>query len=218
MKFINNAIKRLFDIGMSLCGLIICIPLFIIVTIAVKIDSPGAVIFKQPRVGKNGKLFNIYKFRSMVVNAENSGDGLFNYENDPRVTKVGNFIRNTSLDEIPQFINIFVGDMTFVGPRPPVSYELGDYSDYSDDLKKSFSVRPGVTGLAQVSGRNELNWEQKTKFNLLYLEKYNKYGVLFDFYILILTVVKVIRNEGSHELSVNSENDKGLQQDKEKGQ
>lgn len=218
MKFINNTIKRLFDIVMSLCGLIICIPLFIVVTIAVKIDSPGAVIFKQARVGKNGKLFNIYKFRSMVVNSENSGDGLFNYENDPRVTKVGNFIRNTSLDEIPQFINIFVGDMAFVGPRPPVSYELGDYSDYSGDLKKSFSVRPGVTGLAQVSGRNELNWEQKTKFNLLYLEKYNKYGILFDFYILILTVAKVIRNEGSHELSVNSENDKGLQQDNNKGQ
>jgi len=217
MKFINDAIKRLFDIVMSLSGLIICMPLFILVAIAVKVDSPGTVLFKQIRIGKNGKLFNIYKFRSMVVNAEESGDGLFNYENDPRVTKVGSFIRNTSLDEIPQFINIFVGDMTFVGPRPPVSYELGDYSDYSDELKKSFSVRPGVTGLAQVNGRNELNWNQKTVFNLLYLEKYNKYGVLFDFYILMLTAIKVIKNEGSHELSLNNKNDNALQQDNKKG-
>lgn len=212
MKFINDTVKRLFDIVMSLIGLIICVPLFAIVAIAIKIDSPGTILFKQARIGKNGKVFNIYKFRSMVVHAEESGDGLFNYENDPRVTKVGNFIRNASLDEMPQFINILVGDMTFVGPRPPVSYELGDYSDYSDDLKKSFTVRPGVTGLAQVSGRNELNWSQKTVFNLLYLEKYNKYGVIFDFYILILTVIKVIKNEGSHELSLNSKEDKSLQQ------
>lgn len=144
----------------------------------------------------------------MVVNAENMEGGIFNTANDPRVTKTGNFLRNSSLDEIPQFINILRGDMSFVGPRPPVTYELGDYEGWDADLKKSFSVKPGVTGLAQVSGRNELNWDEKTKLNLEYIEKYRSYGLLFDIKIILLTIVKVLKNEGSHELSDNIEADK----------
>ncbi|MEM8096755.1 sugar transferase, partial [Morganella morganii] len=158
--------------------------------------------------GKDGKIFYIYKFRSMVVNAENMENGLFNTKDDPRITRLGNFLRNSSLDEVPQFINIMKGDMSFVGPRPPVTYELGSYDSWNEELKKSFSVKPGVTGLAQVSGRNELNWDQKTVFNLRYIENQKKYGLLYDIKIILLTIYKVIKNEGSHELEDNVEQDR----------
>ncbi|EMH4534745.1 TPA: sugar transferase [Morganella morganii subsp. morganii] len=205
---INEFIKRTFDIIFSLIGIIICSPVFIIVPILIKIDSPGPVFFKQARIGKDGKIFYIYKFRSMVVNAENMENGLFNTKDDPRITRLGNFLRNSSLDEVPQFINIMKGDMSFVGPRPPVTYELGSYDSWNEELKKSFSVKPGVTGLAQVSGRNELNWDQKTVFNLRYIENQKKYGLLYDIKIILLTIYKVIKNEGSHELEDNVEQDR----------
>lgn len=200
--------KRFFDIFFSLIGLTLVLPLSLLIAIAIKIDSSGPIFFFQKRIGINGKVFNIIKFRTMVVNAENMEGGIFNTANDPRVTKIGNFLRNSSLDEIPQFINILRGDMSFVGPRPPVTYELGDYEGWDADLKKSFSVKPGVTGLAQVSGRNELNWDEKTKLNLEYIEKYRSYGLIFDIKIILLTIVKVLKNEGSHELSDNIEADK----------
>ncbi|MGR5153873.1 sugar transferase [Photobacterium swingsii] len=200
--------KRFFDIFFSLIGLTLVLPLLLVIAIAIKIDSSGPIFFLQKRIGINGKVFSIIKFRTMVVNAENMEGGIFNTANDPRVTKTGNFLRNSSLDEIPQFINILRGDMSFVGPRPPVTYELGDYEGWDADLKKSFSVKPGVTGLAQVSGRNELNWDEKTKLNLEYIEKYRSYGLLFDIKIILLTIVKVLKNEGSHELSDNIEADK----------
>ncbi|WP_318435502.1 sugar transferase [Photobacterium leiognathi] len=204
----NKGLKRIFDLFFSIVGIILFSPFFIIIPILIKRESDGPVLFKQDRIGINGKIFSIYKFRSMVVNAENIGGGLFNTADDPRVTRVGNFLRNTSLDEIPQFLNILKGDMSFVGPRPPVTYELGDYNDWDEDLKKSFSIKPGVTGLAQVSGRNELNWDQKTKYNLEYLEKEKKYGLIYDVKIILLTIYKVIKNEGCHELSENIEKDK----------
>ncbi|EAS65320.1 sugar transferase involved in lipopolysaccharide synthesis [Photobacterium angustum S14] len=204
----NKGLKRIFDLFFSIVGIILFSPFFIIIPILIKRESDGPVLFKQDRIGINGKIFSIYKFRSMVVNAENIGGGLFNTADDPRVTRVGNFLRNTSLDEIPQFLNILKGDMSFVGPRPPVTYELGDYNDWDEDLKKSFSIKPGVTGLAQVSGRNELNWDQKTKYNLEYLEKEKKYGLIYDIKIILLTIYKVIKNEGCHELSENIEKDK----------
>lgn len=200
--------KRVFDIFFSLLGFFLALPLFVIIAVAIKVDSSGPIFFIQKRLGINGKVFGIIKFRTMIVNAENMAGGIFNTVNDPRVTRVGNFLRNTSLDEIPQFINIIKGDMSFVGPRPPVTYELGDYEAWDDDLKHSFSVKPGVTGLAQVSGRNELNWDEKTKLNLEYIEKYRSYGLLFDIKIILLTIVKVLKNEGSHELSDNIEADK----------
>jgi undecaprenyl phosphate N,N'-diacetylbacillosamine 1-phosphate transferase len=200
--------KRFFDIFFSLIGLSLVFPILLVIAIAIKIESSGPIFFFQKRIGINGKVFNIIKFRTMVVNAENMEGGIFNTANDPRVTKTGNFLRNSSLDEIPQFINILRGDMSFVGPRPPVTYELGNYEGWDAYLKKSFSVKPGVTGLAQVSGRNELNWDEKTKLNLEYIEKYRFYGLIFDIKIILLTIVKVLKNEGSHELSDNVEADK----------
>ncbi|MGL4492186.1 MAG: sugar transferase, partial [Tannerellaceae bacterium] len=192
----------------SLIGILLCIPFFILIPIFIKCDSHGPIFFKQKRIGLNGKVFNIYKFRTMVVDAEYMDMGLFNTADDPRVTKVGRILRDTSLDEIPQFINILFGTMSFVGPRPPVTYELGDYAEWNELLKLSFSVKPGVTGLAQVNGRNELNWDQKTEYNVKYIDYVKKYGLLIDIYIVFLTIYKVLRNEGGYELPENISKDK----------
>ena len=140
--------KRFFDFLLSLLGLIILSPFFIIIAIIIKCDSKGPVFFKQDRRTKNGKIFRMYKFRSMVVNAEQQGAGLFNYKDDPRVTKVGRFMRNTSIDELPQLLNVLKGDLSLVGPRPCVSYELGDYETLNKRYKKRFEMRAGITGLS----------------------------------------------------------------------
>ncbi len=211
MLLVNDILKRLFDIIFGFLGLLLSLPIFIVISCAIKLESKGKVFFKQGRLGLNGCEFKIYKFRSMVENAEKIGTGLFNFKDDPRVTKVGNFLRKTSLDEIPQFINIIKGDMSFVGPRPPVTYELGRYEDFDEELKKRFKMKPGVTGLAQVNGRNEISWDDKIKFDLKYIEGYRKYGILLDFVILFKTIIKVIRMEGSYENEDNAMKDKARQ-------
>ncbi|MCT4665854.1 MAG: sugar transferase [Flavobacteriales bacterium] len=208
MKKLYDFSKRVFDIICSIFGIIVFLPVLILVAIAVKVDSKGPIIFKQLRIGRNGKEYYIYKFRSMVVGAEKKGTGLFNFENDPRVTKVGNFIRNTSLDEIPQLFNILKGDMSFVGPRPPVNYELGDYKDFTGDLKARFRVKPGVTGYAQVNGRNEISWDEKIIFDNEYIEDFYKWGVLLDIKIILITIIKVIKNDGGYETAENAEKDR----------
>lgn len=207
MIIINNILKRLFDIVFGIIGLIIVLPLFIIVAIAIKVDSKGPVFFKQARLGKDKKPYMIYKFRTMVENAENMGTGIFNMKNDSRVTKVGQFLRDTSIDELPQFINVIKGDMSFIGPRPPVTYELGDLDKLSDEFNDRFRVKPGVSGLAQVSGRNELSWDEKVKYDNIYIEKFYKYGIVYDIWLIILTVIKVIKNEGSYEVEENVQKD-----------
>ena len=166
--------KRFFDFLLSLLGLIILSPFFIIIAIIIKCDSKGPVFFKQDRRTKNGKIFKMYKFRSMVVNAEQQGAGLFNYKDDPRVTKVGRFMRNTSIDELPQLLNVLKGDLSLVGPRPCVSYELGDYETLNRRYKKRFEMRAGITGLAQIKGRNENSWDEKVEFDNQYIELFKK--------------------------------------------
>jgi len=207
MNSINNFLKRVFDIVFSVLLLLALLPFFIFIAIAILIDSKGPIFFKQPRLGLKGKVFNIYKFRSMVVGAERMGTGLFNYSNDPRVTKVGRFLRDYSLDELPQLFNILKGDMSFVGPRPPVTYELGDYMNFEGLLKQRFIMKPGVTGLAQINGRNELSWDEKIVFDNKYISDFSRFGILLDIKILFITVFKVLRNEGSHELEQNAEKD-----------
>ena len=183
--------KRFFDIVFSFFLIIIFIPIFIIIGIVIKIDSKGPVFFKQKRLGKNGKEFNIIKFRSMVKDAENTGSGIFSYSNDSRITKVGNFLRNTSMDELPQVFNIFSGKMSFIGPRPCVTYELGDYETLNEKYKKRFQVKPGITGLAQVSGRNELDWETKVELDNKYIDLLRKRGLITDTKIFFMTIGKV---------------------------
>lgn len=195
----NRFLKRSFDIISSFLGLIILSPLFLIVAIAIKIDSKGPVFFKQERRTKNGKVFKMYKFRSMVVDAEKTGAGLFNYENDPRVTKVGRFLRNTSIDELPQLINVLKGDLSVVGPRPCVKYELGDYDTLNSKYKKRFTVRAGITGLAQAKGRNENSWDEKVTLDNEYIDKFKKQGVWLDIKILFWTVASVFKHKDIYE-------------------
>lgn len=199
MYLISKVIKRIFDILMAICALIICSPLFLILSIMIKRDSRGPVFFKQERRGKNGKLFNMYKFRSMVQDAEKMGAGLFNFEGDPRVTKIGRFMRDTSLDELPQFINVLKGDMSFVGPRPSVSYELGDYETLNKRYKKRFEVVPGITGYAQINGRNDISWDDKVKYDNEYIDKFKKIGIFLDIYIIFKTVANVFARENIYE-------------------
>lgn len=196
---LNRIVKRIFDILSSGILIILLIPLWIIVAIAIKSDSEGPVFFKQGRRTKDGRIFNMYKFRSMKVNAEKEGTGLFNYENDPRVTKVGRFLRNTSIDELPQLFNIFLGSMSVVGPRPCVSYELGDYDTLNKKYKKRFQVKAGLTGLAQVKGRNDISWDDKVTYDNEYVDLFKRKGVLIDIQILIESVFKVFKRENIYE-------------------
>lgn len=203
-----NFIKRGIDILLSLIAIIILSPLLLVIAIAVKFDSKGPALFRQGRLTKNGKVFTMYKFRTMVENAEHMGTGLFNYANDFRVSRIGKFLRKTSLDELPQLFNIIKGDMSIVGPRPPVSYELGEYEDLSNEYKKRFTVLPGITGLAQVSGRNEIPWDEKVKYDNHYIDLFKKYGVLLDLKIILLTIVNVFKMKDIYE--VKEEGSEGL--------
>lgn len=207
MKAIHDFIKRVFDFVFSLIGIVVLLPFFLFIAIAIRLESIGPIIFKQARLGHFGREFYIYKFRSMIDNAESLGTGLFNYADDPRVTKVGAFLRKTSLDELPQLFNIIKGEMSFVGPRPPVTYELGKYADFDPNLKRRFTVKPGVTGYAQINGRNALSWDQKMEHDFRYVGDFYKWGLLLDLKILAITLVKVIRMEGSYELPENAEAD-----------
>lgn len=195
----NQFLKRLFDVALCAVALIVLIPVWVIIAVAIKCDSPGPVLFAQARRTKDGRIFKMYKFRSMVVNAEHMGAGLFNYENDPRVTKVGRFLRNTSLDELPQLFNVLKGDLSLVGPRPCVSYELGDYETLNKKYKKRFQVRGGITGLAQIKGRNENSWDEKVSYDNLYIDLFQKQGVWLDVKILFGTVAKVFKKQDIYE-------------------
>lgn len=194
MRRINLCLKRLFDFVGSLCGLIILSSVFLVIAILIKIDSEGPVFFKQQRIGKNGEPFWIIKFRTMVVNAENIGEGLrVSTEKDSRITKVGRFLRATSLDELPQLWNVLIGEMSLVGPRPPAIYHPYDgYENYPEWAKKRFKMRPGMTGLAQVTVRNSANWDERIKIDLKYIDKFDLW---FDVQILIRTIKSVFLRE-----------------------
>lgn len=199
MYTIHCFIKRLFDILSASALALVLTPLWIIVAIAIKLDSKGPVFFKQNRRTKDGRVFKMLKFRSMVVNAEQMAAGLFNYENDPRVTKVGRFLRDTSIDELPQLFNIIKGDMSVVGPRPCVEYELGDFDTLNKRYKKRFQVKAGLTGLAQTMGRNDNSWDNKVTYDNQYVDAFKKIGVLIDIKILWNSVIKVSKKENIYE-------------------
>lgn len=204
MYKVNLLIKRLFDIISSSLMALILTPLWIIVAIAIKSDSKGPVFFKQGRRTKDGRVFQMLKFRSMVVNAEKMGTGLFNYENDPRVTKVGRFLRDSSIDELPQLFNILKGDMSVVGPRPCVTYELGDFDTLNKRYKKRFQVKAGLTGLAQVKGRNDISWDDKVGYDNQYVDDFKKFGIFEDIKILAWSVIKVFKKEDIYEIKTDT--------------
>ncbi|QDS87037.1 UDP-glucose:undecaprenyl-phosphate glucose-1-phosphate transferase [Rosistilla ulvae] len=181
-------LKRIFDIVFASAILTACAPLFALIAILTKLDSNGPVFFVQDRLGLNGEVFSMFKFRTMVKDAEQTGTGLFSYSDDSRITRVGRVLRMTSLDELPQFINVVMGTMSVVGPRPPVTYELGDYQNFSDWQKMRFTVKPGLTGLAQVSGRNALTWEQKIQFDNEYVREFDRSGMRYDAVLILRTI------------------------------
>ena len=191
--------KRLFDIVASGCGLLILSPILILVAIWIKLDSKGTILFKQGRRTKDGRIFNMWKYRSMVENAENMGSGLFSYDDDPRITRAGAFIRKTSIDELPQLFNVLSGDISVVGPRPCVTYELGDFDTLNKKYKKRFQMKGGITGLAQCRGRNENSWEEKVTLDNEYIDRFKTEGFWLDMKIIWWTVAKVFQSVNINE-------------------
>lgn len=195
-------VKRLMDILGSLAGLLITLILLPFIALAIKLDSPGPIFFAQKRVGKNGRHFNIYKFRSMYMDAElrkqellekNEMDGpIFKLQHDPRITKAGAFLRKTSLDELPQFLNILMGEMSLVGTRPPTVEEFQQYELY---YRRRLSIKPGLTGLWQVSGRNEItDFNEVVRLDLEYIDNWSLGS---DIRILLMTVWVVVMKKGA---------------------
>lgn len=183
--------KRLIDVTIAALGLLILGIPMLLVALVVKLDSPGPVLFKQQRIGKNGKVYSMYKFRSMKVGAEHTGSGVYSGKGDPRVTRVGKFLRASSIDELPQFINILKGDMSFIGPRPPLTYHPWHYEEYTQEQLRMFEVRPGVTGWAQVNGRKEVEWNKRIELNVWYVDHLSLW---LDLKIIFMTVFKVVTN------------------------
>lgn len=192
MKRIQLLIKRLFDICVSLVLILILtvIPVLIIVPIIIKLTSKGPAIFTQDRVGRDGKVFKIYKFRTMKIPEDSLDENGSMLTPKERITKVGAFLRKTSLDELAQLFNVLGGTMSIVGPRPTLPYQVENYNEHQ---KRRHEMRPGVTGWAQVNGRNDLSWTEKIEYDIQYIDKFS---LLFDIKIIFKTVAVVFKQEG----------------------
>lgn len=191
-KKFSKAIKRVIDLLISLLAVIIISPFFLIIAILIKLDSRGSVFFVQKRAGKAGKLFNFLKFRTMVENAENIGLGIGVKENDPRITKLGKFLREWTIDESPQFINILKGDMSLVGPRPLPLYE-GQDENLKKLWQKRISIKPGLVSLVDIRGRNLVPWEKRFEYDAWYADNQSLW---LDLKILILGFFAVLSRKG----------------------
>ena len=200
---VNHAIKRVMDVTAASAALVFLAPLLALLAMAIRLSSEGPVIFRQTRVGLQGRTFTMFKFRSMVVDAEArlaelqserdaGNDVLFKIKDDPRVTPVGRIMRRFSLDELPQFVNVLIGDMSLIGPRPPLPAEV---ELYEDRVNRRLLIKPGITGLWQVSGRSNLSWEDSVKLDLSYVENWSVTG---DLLILLKTIRAVFRSEGAY--------------------
>ncbi len=201
-KKVYIKIKRVIDVILASVALILLSPLFAIIAIAIKIDSKGPVFFAHKRIGKNGKIIKLYKFRSMVINAEEliksfTPEQMKEYKenykltNDPRITKVGKFLRKTSLDELPQLINIINGDLSIIGPRPVVADELEKYGVNKD---KFLSVTPGLTGYWAANGRSNTTYEQRMEMELYYIDNLS---LKMDIKVFFKTILSVLKKEGA---------------------
>ncbi|MGI6018945.1 MAG: sugar transferase [Marvinbryantia sp.] len=187
----KNGLKRVIDCIISGIVLIVGAIPMLLVALLIKLDSPGPILFKQERIGRNGKVFNILKFRSMCVNAEHTGSGVYSGKGDARVTKIGKILRATSIDELPQCINILRGDMALIGPRPPLTYHPWPYEQYTAEQKRMFEVRPGITGWAQVHGRKDVEWNKRIRLNVWYVDHVSFW---LDTKIFFMTIFKVLSN------------------------
>ena len=184
-------IKRVLDCTIAAITFVICLIPMLIIALLIKLDSPGPVLFRQERIGKDGKVFRILKFRSMCVNAEHTGSGVYSDKHDSRVTRIGRILRATSIDELPQVINILRGDMALIGPRPPLTYHPWPWEEYTTEQCRMFEVRPGITGWAQVHGRKDVEWHKRIELNVWYVDHLS---FLLDVRIFFMTIFKVLSN------------------------
>ena len=192
MPIYKNGLKRVLDCVIAVPVLAVAAIPMGLIALAVKLDSPGPVLFRQQRLGKDGRTFEMLKFRSMCVNAEHTGSGVYSEKGDSRVTKVGRVLRATSLDELPQLINILRGDMALIGPRPPLTYHPWPLEEYTAEQRRMFEVRPGITGWAQINGRKGVEWHKRIELNVWYVDHVS---FPLDCKIFFMTIFKVLRNE-----------------------
>lgn len=181
------AVKRAADVALCSAALVVLSPVLALTAAAVRLDSPGPVLFRQERLGLDGRPFTMYKFRSMRVGAE--AGGVYEAKRDERVTRLGRVLRRTSIDELPQLVNIVKGDMSIIGPRPTLTYHPWPLEDYTPEQRRRFDVRPGVTGWAQVNGRKSVDWNRRIEFDVEYVDAMS---AVFDLRILAKTVAKVL--------------------------
>ena len=189
--FYNLVIKRLIDIVLSVCGIIVLSPILLIVALLIRLTSPGPAIFRQTRIGRGAKKYTIYKFRTMRVNSEHSGLGVYSNDSDPRMTRIGVILRKTSIDELPQLFNILKGDMSLIGPRPPLTYHPWPIEEYTEEQLRMFEVRPGITGWAQIHGRKGVEWHRRINLNVWYVDHVS---FMLDLQIFFATIGKVFTN------------------------
>jgi undecaprenyl phosphate N,N'-diacetylbacillosamine 1-phosphate transferase len=187
----KQVFKPILDWILALIAFILLSPILLFVAIVIRIDSSGSALFLQERLGRNGKVFRVYKFRSMTNGINKLTDGKL-YDNDPRITRVGNFIRKTSIDELPQLINILRGDMSFIGPRPPVTYFPKKYDEYTDFEKIRFNVRPGISGLAQIRCREIHDWNVNIPIDVEYVRNYS---FLYDMNLFLKSVLVFFKTD-----------------------
>ena len=201
-RTIYRYIKRIIDVVLASIALVVLSPIFLIIALAIKLESKGPVFFKHTRIGKDGKIIKLYKFRSMVTNAEElikafTPEQMKEYKenykltNDPRITKVGKFLRKTSLDELPQLLNIIKGDLTIIGPRPVIAEEL---KKYGTNTEKFLSVTPGLTGYWAANGRSNTTYEQRMKMELYYIDNLS---LKMDIKVFFKTILSVVKKEGA---------------------
>ena len=194
----RNVIKRLLDVIFAWVILVVSAPVLLLIALAVRLDSKGPAVFAQRRIGRDGKEFDMYKFRTMVVNAESGG--VYSDDRDTRVTRVGKILRKTSLDELPQCINIIRGDMSFIGFRPPLTYHPWPWEEYTEAQKRMFALRPGITGWAQVNGRRTVEWHKRIELNVWYADHVS---FLLDCKILLMTIFKVLSNQDNENIGAS---------------
>ncbi len=190
--FYRDYIKRVIDLVIAIPVFVIAFIPMVLIGIAVKLDSPGPILFKQERIGKDGKVFSMLKFRSMCVGAEKKGSGVYSGKGDARVTRVGRIIRATSLDELPQLINVLRGDMSLLGPRPPLTYHPWSIEEYTEEQLHMFDVRPGFSGWAQINGRKDVEWHHRIELNVWYV-RHVRFSL--DVQIFFMTIFKVLLNK-----------------------
>jgi undecaprenyl phosphate N,N'-diacetylbacillosamine 1-phosphate transferase len=190
LKFWQKTIKRIIDVTSASAALVLLSPVMLAAAVAVRLTSPGPVLFLQERVGKDGRVFTICKFRTMQVGAEKKGAGYEVIKDDPRITRIGSFLRRWSIDELPQFFNVLKGEMSLVGPRPTLKYQVDEYDEFQ---KRRLEVKPGLTGLATVKGRNLLSWNERIEYDVWYVDNYS---LMLDIKILLSTFRVILKGEG----------------------